>query len=121
TDCLSMLLLCCRRALALEPADGRTQPISQGFLQLELMVSQHVHGLPLWIQGNMMTRHPFTLRALGNKVSEEAFVARMWHRRLGEIEAGERILEAPRGRLGSMHGTSVASLLQECEFELKCF
>src|SRR5271166_1536629 len=85
------------------------------------MVPQHVDGFPLWIQGNVVTRHAFTLGVLGNEVSEEAFVARMRHRRLGEIEAGERILEPPRGRLGSTHGTSIASLLQKCEFELKSF
>jgi len=61
------------------------------------------------------------LGVLGNEVGEEAFVARMRHRRLGEIEAGERILETLRGRLGSAHRTSIASLLQECELELKSF
>src|SRR5208282_5518598 len=81
----------------------------------------HVDGFPLWIQGNMVTRHAFALGILGNEVGEEAFVARMRLRRFGEVEASDRILEAPRGRLGSAHGTSVASLLQECEFELKSF
>src|SRR5208282_5118401 len=85
------------------------------------MVAQHVHGVPVRIQGNMVTRHVFTLGVLGNEVGEKTFVARMGPRRLAEIEAGERILEAPRGRLWSTHRTSVASLLQECKFELKSF
>ena len=116
-----MLLFCRRRAFLLEAADGRTQPSSQGLFQPELIVPQRVHGLPLWIQRNMVTRHAFTLGFLGNEVGKKAFVARMRSRGLAEIDAGERILKAPGGRLGSAHRTPIASLLQECELELKSF
>jgi len=118
---LSILRLCCRRAFLLEPVDGRTQPSFQGLLQLKLIVPQRVRGLTRWVQRNMVTWHVFTLGILGNEVGEEAFVARLRPRRLAEIDAGERILENPSGRLGSTHRTSITSLLQEGKFELKNF
>jgi len=111
----------CRRSLLLKALDGGTQPISQGLLQPELIRLQHVHRIPLWVQRNMMTRYVFALRSLGNEVGETTFAAGMRPRRLAEIDAGERILEDSSGGLGRTNRTSIASLLQEREFELENF
>src|SRR5690348_10868310 len=110
-------------AFLLNAADGGAEPVFQGLFHLRLVTGafQHVDGLAIWGQRDVMAGNTLGLFLGRNEIGEQALVAGMGALRVVEVDARERVLEEG-GRLpGSPDGTAIAALFEETELKPQYF
>src|SRR5579864_4944275 len=108
-----------KTTLLLDLLDLCAQPDSQSLLHLRLSTGpiEVLHRLTLWRELNEAAGHSFAATAFGNKLLEQATLARVRPRGIAKVGADRGILKNRRRPPGGVGRASVASVLQEAQFE----